>query len=318
MRYYILFLLVTVPLYAKTFTVQDSPQYLAGEPEKSLMQPRWSPDGKFIAMTGDNFKGIQLYRLDDQVVIPLTEERAAGFGLTWSPVGNAIVSRVARFDNNRRLNAIKLYDINRKNEQIVFDYTNTTPGLPAWNQKGTAILALINDEVRLFSVSDNPTVQKAVPESPVPLIDGDVMVIVQGSDTGDQILKTRTRSRILNATLSPDGEKVAYENYGGNMHVMNIDGSNDVDLGLGYRPRWHPDSQHLVYMITSDDGHHITKSDLYTIRIDGQNKTWLQFPENRLEMNPDWSPDGNWITYDVSELGAVYKIKVKSSEEVNP
>ena len=318
MRYLILFLLVTMPLYAKTFTVQGTSQHMAGDPESPVMQPRWSPNGKFIAMTGDNYSGIQLYHLDDQHVSSLTSDRAAGFGLSWSPDGETLVSRVARFDNKRRLNARKLYEINQKNDRIMLDYTPVTPGLPAWNADGSAVLALVNDEVELFAVSDNPTVQRTLPESPIPLLDGDKMVIVRGSDTGDRIVKTQTRSRILNAVLSPDGEKIAYEVYGGSMHVMNIDGLNDVDLGPGFRPRWHPDSQHLVYMITQDDGHRITESDLYTIRIDGQDKTRLQFSENRLEMNPDWSPDGLWIAYDVSDLGAVYRVEVQSDEEVNP
>ncbi len=318
MRYLMLFLLVTMPLYAKTFTAQGSSQHMAGDLENPLMQPRWSPNGKYVAMTGDNYTGILLYHLDDQKVISLTSDRAAGFGLSWSPDGETLVSRVARFDNKRRLNAIKLYDINRKNERIVLDYTPATPGLPAWNKNGTAVLALVQDEVELFSVSDSPMIQSTMPDSPIPLIDGDELVLVRESDTGDRIVKTRTRSRILNAVLSPDGEKIAYEVYGGSMHVMNIDGTNNIDLGPGFRPRWHPDSQHLVYMITQDDGHRITESDLYTIRIDGQDKTRLQFSENRLEMNPDWSPDGHWIAYDISDLGAVYRVEVQSDEEVSP
>lgn len=317
MRYLLLFLLVTMPLYAKTFRVQGTSQHMAGDLENPLMQPRWSPNGNVIAMTGDHYTGIQLYQLQDQNVITLTSDRAAGFGLSWSPDGETMVSRVARFENKRRLNAIKLYRINQKNDRILLDYTPDTPGLPAWTADGSAVLTLVNDEVELFAVSDIPTVQRIAPESPIPLVNGDEMVIVRASDSGDRIVKTRTRSRILNAVLSPDGKKIAYEVYGGSMHVMNIDGSDDVDLGPGFRPRWHPDSKHLVYMITRDDGHRITESDLYTIRIDGQDKTRLQFSENRLEMNPDWSPDGHWIAYDVSELGAVYRVEVQGNEEVN-
>ena len=114
----------------------------------------------------------------------------------------------------------------------------------------------------------------------------------------------------LNIVVSPDDQKVAFEVYGGNLHVMNLDGTGLKDLGKGHRPQWAPDSQHLVYMITSDDGHTIISSDLYTININGSDKKRLLNSDNKLEMNPSWSPDGIKIIYDVSDEGAIYSIEV--------
>ena len=53
------------------------------------------------------------------------------------------------------------------------------------------------------------------------------------------------------------------------MFVVNIDGSNLTDLGKGNRPKWSSDSKKIIYMITEDNGHEFTASDIYTINADG-------------------------------------------------
>jgi Tol biopolymer transport system component len=62
-------------------------------------------------------------------------------------------------------------------------------------------------------------------------------------------------------------------------------------------------------MITEDDGHQILASDIFTININGFEKTNITNTEDKLEMNPSWSPKGDKIAYDVPDEGAIYVIK---------
>ena len=116
--------------------------------------------------------------------------------------------------------------------------------------------------------------------------------------------------RYINLEVSPDGTKLVFEVVGGHFYIMNTDGSGLKDLGIGYRPQWSPNSQYLVYMVTEDDGHRYSKSDLYIIKTDGTEKTRLTRTENIIEMNPTWSPDGDKIAYDVLGEGAIYRVQI--------
>ena len=116
---------------------------------------------------------------------------------------------------------------------------------------------------------------------------------------------------IINLEISPDGSKLAFEAFGGDMYVMNSDGTGLTDLGVGYRPKWSPDGEYLAYMITEDDGHRFTGSDIYTVRIDGSERNNLTNTNDIIEMNPSWSSDGNQIAFDTYNDGSIYIVQVE-------
>jgi Tol biopolymer transport system component len=83
-----------------------------------------------------------------------------------------------------------------------------------------------------------------------------------------------------------------------------------TDLGIGYRPKWSPDSKTICYMITEDEGHTITASDLYLVNADGSGKRKLTSTPDKIEMNPSFSPDGKFIAFDEMNEGAVFIMKI--------
>ncbi|MBK8661399.1 MAG: hypothetical protein IPN18_06155 [Ignavibacteriales bacterium] len=64
-------------------------------------------------------------------------------------------------------------------------------------------------------------------------------------------------------------------------------------------------------MITEDDGHVITSSDIFTISFDGSKKSAVTSTTNIIEMNPSYSANGEYIYFDNANEGAIYRIKTE-------
>ena len=101
------------------------------------------------------------------------------------------------------------------------------------------------------------------------------------------------------------------------MIILNLESNKKTVLGDGHRPFWSPDENWICYMVTEDDGHQYLTSDIYISSFDGKNRFNLTDSEDRLEMNPSWSPDGNTIAFDDYKTGVIYlqHIEYKLSEK---
>jgi len=305
-------LLVSAGGSAGRFEPKSQPKRIAGGEAEFFMQPRWSPDGQLIAMTGNKYQGIWLVRPDGSQLQQLADEPGAGFGFEWSGDSQNILSRVSRFDGKFRDHAIKIFDVSRKTSELVTDFRRKMPSLPQWAVHDTKIYLTTGSRLEIFDSGKNQTtLQKSIPASPVCLLQNDKPVLANPNQSGVQPLPVPKDWQCLNLVLSPDGRKIAFEVLGDNLFVMHTDGTNLVDLGAGHRPQWAPDSEHLVFMLTQDDGHQYLASDLAIVKIDGSEKTVLNFSDDRLEQNPAWSPDGKYLAFDVSDEGAIYIVEIE-------
>lgn len=109
---------------------------------------------------------------------------------------------------------------------------------------------------------------------------------------------------IGSAHFSPDGSHIAYvitrpnftrATYDGEIHVINIDGTNDVTLthsaASDYHPRWSPDGKRIAFL--SDRG---TKTGVYTISVEAGEASALT-DEPAAIRDFEWAPDGREIVF---------------------
>ena len=312
-----LYVLIFVLIFMSTFTnargdlkIKGNAVKLIGGDGLHFMRPVFSPDGSLIAFTKANYQGIWIMNSDGSQAREINDDPAAGFGFEWSSDSKAIVSRVARFERRYRFNAVKVFDLENNDSRFITNFRTMMPGLPRWGAWDEKIYMYGRGRIEVF---DSGKKASALQKKSAPVLSSflkdDQIAIGNPAAKEYKIYEPIKGERCINLVMSPDRSRVAFEVMGGNMFVMKVDGAGLVDLGRGHRPQWAPDSERLVYMITTDDGYNYRSSDLYIIKIDGSEKTKLEFAEDKLEMNPSWSPDGKRIVFDAFDEGAIYMME---------
>lgn len=274
---------------------------------KILMAPQESPDGKTLAFTQEGYNGIFLMN-DAKEIRELTGDKASGFGFKWLLDNSGIVARSARYIDIKRENSVVVYNVLGANTLQLSDFSGRMTVLPGVSTAGD-IFFVENNTLKSYDPVSKTTAPSA-PKGVAAFIENDKISVI--SNTTKRVIEPVKGERCINATLSPDGSKVAFEILGGNLYIVNSDGSGLTDLGTGYRASWSPDSKYLTYMLSVDDGHFITGSEIYLVKADGSEKKAITNSSDKIEMNPSFSADGKYIWFDNVSDGSIYKMEVEA------
>ena len=301
---------ISLALTQESWQAKGEPVALT-PPGQHLSQPVWSPDGQKIAAAGQNYRGIWVMSPDGENLRAVSSDAGAGFDFAWSTDSQEIVARTSLYRNGRKVNMIKVFNIETNTSRILKEYKSGLLTPPKWTPDNSMVYVYTKNGLVLIKSGKNAQQSAAASASEKPIFysSGGELVLA------DSEIKERTRIKpvpgnYLNSILSPDAKRIAFEVLGGNLYVVNTDGSNLVDLGRGERPDWSPDGEWITYVTPTDDGHRMLSSDIYVIRVNGTGRTNLTGTPDKLEMNPAWSPDGRYIAFDEENSGRIYKIKV--------
>ncbi|MEM8556660.1 MAG: hypothetical protein AAGG50_02345 [Bacteroidota bacterium] len=279
---------------------------LVGSEAAPFGHARWAPDGTRLAVTRPGYDGLWVVNANGDALTQLTDEASAGYGAAWAPDGSALLARVARYDDRFRSDAVKVFDLATSEVRALTDYRASLPMLPRW-QSGAAVVLV--DEEATEALASGLTVDAArdVAQTVYAEHPQSGLVVVRPDGSRSRYLADQ---RVINAVASPDGQRVAFEVMGGDLHVMNADGSGLTSLGRGHRPTWAPDGDWVAFMRTEDNGYFFTAADLYAARPDGSATIQLTATPDRLEMNPAWAPDGTALAFD-DNAGTVYVLTIE-------
>lgn len=298
----LLSLLLTSLVFAQDVIKLNVPgELLIADMKQSYTCPEWSPDGRKLAFTSFKYAGIWTSLVDGSDIKMITDEAAAGFGFSWSPDSRTILARVAKFENKRRLNALKLYNLSTATAEQLTEYKTESMGLPQWTGKSGEITFMDGKNLQQITTGLNIiTTDKFV------FTEMDRILIREAQAKENVKLNPIPGAEYLDLQLSPDESKLAFQQVGGNLYVLYIQENKLIDIGSGHRPRWSPDSRFISYMVTKDDGYNFTVSEIMISTADGQTKYQVTDSKDLMEMNPSWSPDGKKIAFDAD--GDIYII----------
>ena len=301
--------LILVLIFYYVINAQSSSQILInGSPDNPVVSPVFSPDGNKIAYTKAGYKGIWVFDISNRSSEQITEEDAAGFAMKWSNDSKSILSRVAKYENTKRLNAVKVFDVDANESIQLTEYRTRMEYLPAWSDGDSKVIIPTKESYETYSSGKPKLLYKNNNEKNV-LLKYDRIITQDISTNEFQNIKPFEDAEYINLSLSPDRTKVLFKVVGGNMYVMNLDGTGLTDLGQGNQPRWSFDSNKIIYIIAEDNGDDYTASDIYLINANGTNKKNLTNTKDLIEMNPCLSPDGKTIVYDEYKSGKIYLTK---------
>ncbi len=282
------------------------------------MAPVWSPDGTKLAFTQSGYTGIWIYDFSVQSIKQISDEKAAGFAMKWSNDSQSLLCRVAKYEGMKRLNAVKIFNIETNESFNLTDYKTKMSYLPNWADGDSKVILPTDNGIEVYNTGKLKN--QNIPKSELTaILQNNQLVIYNSLTKQENILNPlinhpdfiNKNLRFINVSTSPDQSKVVFEVVGGNLYSMNIDGTNLVDLGKGYRAKWSSDSKKLVYMISEDDGYTITKSDIFIINADGTEKRNITNTPDIIEMNPCFSPDMKQVVFDVLNDGSIYLLNIE-------
>ncbi|WP_340105685.1 hypothetical protein [Rhodohalobacter sp. 8-1] len=318
------FLIITLTLWGTlltSLTIAQKP--VAGEISRiaevegvDIINPEWSPDGSKIAFTSAKQKGLWVAEANGENIRQITDDESVGFGFSWSHDSNYLLARHSRQNGPRRTHAVKLYSAGSGEARQLTDYRNQMPAVPVFSADQQEILLPLRDRVETFESGLQQRMKKTLSGEQIvqPVVLNNrsaIQVATAQSDSYNTIVPFEGKT-FLNATPSPDGQRIAFEVMGGNLYIMNTDGSNVVDLGRANRPEWSPDGRHLAAMLAVDDGYQITKSDIVAFTTDGSECLYFTTSSGLVAMNPSWSPDGSKIAFHAANESGIFVLELET------
>jgi len=304
-----LFLFIFITFSLLTSAQSNYQLLIEGTPEEAVMNATYSPDGLKIAYTKSGYQGIWIFNLQSKTTKQLTDEVAAGFGYKWSSDSKSILSRVAKYEDLKRFNAVKIFNVETGESKQLSDYKTMMPYLPEWADGDSKVYLPLKGsyEVYVSGIEKNSIITNDL----ITFEKNNKITVLDFISNTESNLEPIKDAQYINLLLSPDKMKMVFEVMGGNMFVVNTDGSNLIDLGKGNRPKWSSDSNKIIYMIAEDDGHDYTSSDIYIINVDGTQKTNLTRTNDMIAMNPCIAPDAKSIVFDLVNEGSIYLMNIE-------
>ena len=256
--------------------------------------PRWSPDGNYIAFLSNRGEKNQVYMISTQggEAFPLTELEAGVSSFQWSPDGNRmlLVLRIGAESAKPRTKEEKKEP--QPDIQVVRHAKYKANGIHPYLDEKRSHLWII--DINSKKVSQITKGEEWNDSSPVWSPDGKWIAFVSDR-TGEEYEGSSNKDIWF---IPADG---------GSVRQLTTQPHQDT------YPQWSPDGKTIAYLRTDKP---YAQPDIYLVSSEGGEHKCITAKVDRIPRGFKWSPDGRYIYYSTSDLGAIrlFKLDVRNGE----
>lgn len=269
-------LLMTAAVSAQKLNVGDAVM-LKGTEKGGYFHPVFSPDGKYLLTTSENYTGLQKHDFRSSRVKVMSKAEGAGYGVRVSNDSKQIFARRYEYNGNVRYTAVER--IKARNGKVT-TLRKAVQGQQSPDAEAAELYVTIKNKLMVLHSGDTETIL---------------------APNGD-------KESYFWCSVSPDGQHILYCTAHKGTWICRIDGSEPVSLGWINAPVWCGNDR-VVGMQDSDDGEHVLSSAIVTVTADGNNFQVLQSGQ-KIAMYPAASADGRRIAFNNNQ-GQIFIMEVK-------
>lgn len=240
--------------------------------------PVLSPDGKTMLFSSDNHTGLKAMTIGQSVITTLDDAPGAGFNPIFSSDGKTVVYQTASLVDGLLNRDVRSYDLS--------------------TGKIAQLAPMSRNQIRLSDISGRPDYVEAEIEG----------ITVASAGKVETIRPIKDAHSYLWASLSPDGNRIAFVEPFQGVFVCNLDGSEPVKVAAkGAFPSWAGENL-ITYTLSHDDGYVILDS---TLQIhDLTTGITVNLTSDDIKVGESTSAANGTVVYSTLE-GDVYMITVK-------
>lgn len=268
---------------------------------------QFSPDGKFIAFSGEKFKGLFVKNIETSEIVKITESDGAGWRFSWSPDSRGIAFReTISLDNSTKYRIQKRF-VDQKNNELVGEFENTV-WPPLWKDTIYSV-----DTVRSSNIS---LAVKPLSILKTPLNPMKFNVFTSNNQVSLIDIKTGALRNLAEGTHSPsisaDGRFVLFVHLD-LIKILDTVKNTTVDVGKGSSPRWAGSLNNVIYNVTLDNGRDITYAEVRIYNMKTRTSKVITVSADRIPLSPSISFDGKKLLYTDNISGHLF-IKTLGTE----
>lgn len=283
-------------IYSENLSIKLTDEnIITADLEGKYSNPKFSPDGKSLFFTNDNYSEIWMYDISQKAIQQISSLPGSGYKFFLSNDYSKIYFRnkVARSKNKNRINSIIEEEIGTKNHTILYKTENSiSPPVIISEQ----IFFIENDSAKCFDLSSKTI---------IPNSDSPFLFIAQNKlykfKYGKIFSLSENRSDYVDLEYSINNKYVKCLTKSNGVEILDSEGNLINTYKDAVALSILKNSNLVLFNNEADDGVTIRESDLYLGFLNSNKIVKLENKNDEKRFHPSWSPTENKIAYNTDK-----------------